>query len=193
GEKAGIFRRGKPALVESGLEGALRAFRDAASHTGSLLHEMQSEVQLEVDEASLERTRFRLQTPERAYELMTPLLGRHQAANAATAVRSAELLPVPRPIGEAAIATGIASVRWPGRLERFSLRGHPIFLDGCHNPDGAASLGRFLAKTGPKADLIFGAMADKDIESMAGELAHVVGEVRLVPACSPRAATPAEL
>jgi len=193
GEKAGIFRPGKPALVESGREEALRAFREAARRTGSILHEMVSEVLVDVDPPSTERTRFRLRTPERAYDLATPLLGEHQAANAAVAVRSAELLPAPRRLDEAAITSGVASVRWPGRLERFSRRGHSIFLDGCHNPDGAASLGRFLAKTGLRADLVFGAMADKDIESMAAELASVVDGLSLVPACSPRAATPAEL
>jgi dihydrofolate synthase / folylpolyglutamate synthase len=68
-----------------------------------------------------------------------------------------------------------------------------VFLDGCHNPDGAASLARFLAKSGLEADLIFGAMADKDIESMAAALFGAVCEVRLVPVSSARSENPAQL
>jgi len=192
-EKAGIFRRGKPALVESPLEEALQSFREAAAASGALLHEMRAEVTLEAEEPSLRETRFRLRTPRRAYELATPLLGAHQAWNAATAVRSAELLPASLEIDAGAVARGVSAVRWPGRLEQLVVRGHPVLLDGCHNPDGAGSLARFLAETGLKADLIFGAMADKDIESMAAALFGTVGEIRLVPISSPRSETPVEL
>jgi len=192
-EKAGIFRRSRPALVESPREEALQAFRDVALETGAFLHEMSAEVSLEVEEPSLEQTRFRLRTPERSYELTTPLLGQHQAWNAAAAVRAAELLPATWQIDESAVARGVSAVRWPGRLEKFLVRGHPVYLDGCHNPDGAASLALFLARTGLAGDLIFGAMADKDIAAMAAVLSEVVGEIRLVPVSSPRAAIPAEL
>jgi dihydrofolate synthase/folylpolyglutamate synthase len=192
-EKAGIFRRGKPALVQSPLEEALRSFRDAAAQSGALLHEMRAEVTLEAEELSLQETRFRLRTPRRTYELATPLPGDHQAWNAATAVRAAELLPAPLEIDAASVTRGVTAVRWPGRLERFLIRGHPVLLDGCHNPDGADSLARFLVKTGLEADLIFGAMADKDIESMAAALFGAVREVRLVPVSSPRSETSAQL
>lgn len=192
-EKAGIFRRGRPALVESPLEEALQSFREAATASGALLHEMRAEVTVEAGRPSLRETRFRLRTPRRVYELATPLLGAHQAWNAATAVRSAELLPTSLEIDAAAVARGVSAVRWPGRLEQLVVRGHPVLLDGCHNPDGAGSLARFLAETGLEADLIFGAMADKDIESMAAALFGTVGEIRLVPISSPRSETPVEL
>ena len=60
-------------------------------------------------------------------------------------------------------------------------------------PDGAAALGLFLAYTGLEADLVFGAMADKDVEGMAGVLAPMVRRIRLVPAASDRAASPEDL
>jgi dihydrofolate synthase/folylpolyglutamate synthase len=84
-------------------------------------------------------------------------------------------------------------VRWPGRLERFPARGRTILLDGCHNPAGAAALARFVADTGIAPDLVFGAMADKDVESMARALGPAFRRIRLVPSGSPRAATPGEL
>ncbi len=192
-EKAGIFRHGRPALVESPLDEAREVFRTIAAQTGAFLHEMPAEVSMEVGEPSLRGTAFRLRTPERAYALSTPLLGTHQAGNTATAVRAAELLGPDFPIEAEAIGRGVRSVRWPGRLEKFLVRGHAVLLDGCHNLDGARCLAMFLARTGLPADLVFGAMADKDIEGMVGSLADAVGEILLVPIDSPRAATPEEL
>ena len=190
-EKAGIFRRDRPALVESRVPEALRALRAAAERTGARLHETGAELRIDGVAPSLESTRFRLETPERAYDLETPLLGAHQAENAATAVRAAELLGFA--IGPEAIFRGVATVRWPGRLERFRRRGRTILLDGCHNPEGAAALRRFVADTGLTPDLVFGAMADKDIPAMADELGPLARRIRLVPAPSPRAAGPEDL
>jgi dihydrofolate synthase/folylpolyglutamate synthase len=191
-EKAGIFRRGRPALVEGTVE-AREVFRAAAASAGAVLHEMAEEVSLEIEKPSLEQSRFRLRTPERDYSLFTPLLGAHQACNAATAVRGAELLSPEFRIPPEAIRRGVASVRWPGRLERFVVRGRSVYLDGCHNPEGAESLARFLACAPLRPDLLFGAMADKDVEAMVGALAGAVSEIRLVPLNSPRGATPEEL
>ena len=129
----------------------------------------------------------------RRYALSTPLPGGHQAANAATAVRAAELLAPDFRIEPDAIVRGVGAVRWPGRLERFTVRGRAVWLDGCHNPEGAASLAAFLRQTALEADLVFGAMADKDVEAMAEALAGAVGEIRLVPVDCARAATPDEL
>ena len=191
GEKAGIFRAGKPALISSADPGVRGVFRDVAAAVGSELHEMTAETAIEVVETGLSGTRFRLKTPAREYALATPLLGAHQAENASVAVRGMELW---RPgLAEEAVVRGVAGVRWPGRLERFTARGRPIFLDGCHNPHGAEALAAFIEGAGLRPDLVFGAMADKDIESMAAFLGPRVRRIRLVPAGSPRAARPEEL
>ncbi len=191
GEKAGIFRAGRPALTASRDPGVRRVLRDASEHSGAVLHEMAEETRIELETVHLAGTRFRLETPVRRYALETPLPGAHQAENATLAVRAAELL---RPAIDAeAIVRGVASVRWPGRLERFRVRDKTVILDGCHNADGAEALQSFVTETGIKPDLIFGAMADKKIESMARALGGVVDRIRLVPAASPRAAKPEEL
>jgi dihydrofolate synthase/folylpolyglutamate synthase len=191
GEKAGIFRAGRPAVVASREPAIRRVFRQAAEAIGARLHEMVEETRVEASRPSLSGTRFRLITPRRTYELETPLLGAHQAENAAAAVRAAELWSPS--IAEETVTRGVASVRWPGRLERFEAHGKPVFLDGCHNPQGAEALARFVESTGLRADLIFGAMADKDIEAMASALGPRVRRILLVPAGSPRAATPEDL
>ena len=192
-EKAGVFRAGRPALVASRLPEALAVFDDVARQSGALLHRMADETRIEAVEASLSGTRFRLTTPGRAYELATPLAGPHQVENAATAARAAELLAPQLPFDSAAIVKGVASVRWPGRLERFAARGRTVLVDGCHNPDGAAALAAFVTGAGLRPDLVFGAMADKDVESMGAALAPAVRRIRFVPAGSPRAASTEDL
>jgi dihydrofolate synthase/folylpolyglutamate synthase len=68
-------------------------------------------------------------------------------------------------------------------------------LDGCHNPEGAEALARFLAETGRvgRCAIVFGAMSDKDIEAIAARLLPLAGSVLLAPASSPRAAGAEEL
>ncbi len=192
-EKAGVFRSGRPAVVASRLPEVVAVFREAAARTDAALHLLAEEVSIEVEASGLDGARFRLTTPSGRYALSTPLPGAHQVENAAVAVRAAELLAPAFRIGSEAIVSGVAAVRWPGRLERFERAGRTILLDGCHNPGGAEALARFVAASGRRADLIFAAMADKDIESMGAALAPAVRRVRFVSAASPRAADPAEL
>jgi dihydrofolate synthase/folylpolyglutamate synthase len=169
-EKGGIFRRGRPALGRAAAAVARVVLREAAERAGSIWHDAQEELSVEAEEASLEGERFALTTPERKIEVSTPLPGEHQAWNAALAVRAAELLPSGLlPLDPEAVARGIAAVRWPGRLERFEIGGRLVVLDGCHNPEGAEALARFLRGSGlaGRFHLLFGAMADKDVGAIA--------------------------
>jgi dihydrofolate synthase/folylpolyglutamate synthase len=193
-EKAGVFRGGRPALVASRRPEALAVFEDVARQTGAQLHRLADEVRIDLEPSSILGTRFALATLGGRYVLATPLAGAHQAENAAVAVRAAELLAPSFRVGADAVARGVEAVRWPGRLERFSIRGRPVLVDGCHNADGARALAEFLAETGLRMDLVFGAMADKDVETMGQALAPAVARIRFVRASdSPRAATAEEL
>jgi len=195
-EKAGVFRRGRPALVGWVDGEAGSALEAAAGETGAILHQAARELAISSVETSIDGTRFSLETPEGPYALATPLPGAHQAENVALAVRAAEILGVALPdLRRDAIAAGVRTTRWPGRLEKLAARGRTILLDGCHNAAGAAALARFLRDAGlaGRTRLVFGAMADKDVEAIAAVLFPAAATVRLVPAPSPRAATAAEL
>ncbi|MFM8259032.1 MAG: bifunctional folylpolyglutamate synthase/dihydrofolate synthase [Vulcanococcus sp.] len=65
-------------------------------------------------------------------------LQRHNGAVAAAAARA--LAERGWPIDDAAISRGLASARWPGRLEPRRFRGRPLLLDGAHNPPAAEAL-----------------------------------------------------
>ncbi|MFM7651373.1 MAG: bifunctional folylpolyglutamate synthase/dihydrofolate synthase [Vulcanococcus sp.] len=66
------------------------------------------------------------------------VLQRRNGAVAAAAARA--LAERGWAISEAAILQGLASARWPGRLERRRFRGRPLLLDGAHNPPAARAL-----------------------------------------------------
>lgn len=195
-EKAGVFRPGRPALVGWIEEPAASAIAAAARETGSILHEAARELAISGIETSIGGTRFSLSTPGGEYAIETPLPGAHQARNVALAARAAELLAVAVPgLRPGAIPAGAAAVRWPGRLEKLTARGRTVLLDGCHNPSGAAALAGFLRDAGlaGRVPLVFGAMADKDVEEIAASLFPAASTVRLVAAPSPRSATASEL
>jgi len=195
-EKAGIFRPGKPALIGPADAEPRAALADAALWCGAVPHFAAEEVRVGDVATGIDGTRFTVETPGGAMRLATPLPGRHQAGNVALSVRAAELLSPEFPgLGKAAIAAGTAATRWPGRLEKLSLRGRTVLVDGCHNPAAASAIAQFLGDAGlaGRARLVFGAMADKDVEGMAALLFPSFSSVRLVPAPSARAATVGEL
>src|ERR1700722_13449000 len=73
-----------------------------------------------------------------------------------------------------AIDRGLASVRWPGRLERVERAGpdaprRGFLLHAAHNPDGAEALARHvrsLAIAPGQVALVFGTLGDKDWAGM---------------------------
>ena len=103
-------------------------------------------------------------------QLRLPLLGRHQALNAAVALGivaalgEAGVADVP----DAAIVAGLAAVRWPGRLEVLHHGDQAVLLDGAHNPDGAAALAAAVDELAPglpagEAVLLLALMSDKAV------------------------------
>lgn len=111
--------------------------------------------------------------------LELPLLGRHQAANAAVALGVLEALEVSGVVElhEAAIHEGLAATQWPGRLELRELDSGWVLLDGAHNPDGAAVLATTVdalvgSLSSGRTTLLAGVMADKDVDAMVQALAR---------------------
>jgi dihydrofolate synthase/folylpolyglutamate synthase len=169
-EKAGIFKPGVPAVVAHAQPPlAMEALRDEAARRGAAFHV----------------------APSR-WEGPIALRGAHQAGNAALAAAALRLLDASGTrVGEPEIAAGIATARWPGRLEEVG----GVLLDGAHNPDGAAALAAALRALHPgrPVELVFGVLSDKDHEGMLAELAPAVRRIHLVAPHSPRARTPRSL
>jgi dihydrofolate synthase/folylpolyglutamate synthase len=84
-------------------------------------------------------------TPGGVYEdVLVPLHGAHQGANAATALAAAEAF-FGGALDPGVVEEGFSAVRMPGRLEVLGRR--PLLLvDGAHNVAGMTALGRSLAE-----------------------------------------------
>lgn len=89
------------------------------------------------------------------------LAGRHQLQNAALAVATLRLLGADAGVRAALQATH------PGRLERFSVGGRVILLDGAHNPHATAAV---AGAVGPVDVLLFGNLARKDTHATLAPL-----------------------
>ena len=116
---------------------------------------------------------------EESFELSPSLAGRFQLENALNAVAAARYLEQRGfRLSNEAIRRGIADAVWPGRLEK--LHSAPdIYLDGAHNPGAARELAIFLEQNFPgrKIWLIYGALRDKAVDEVAGQLFSQAAEV----------------
>src|SRR5262245_57308808 len=122
-------------------------------------------------------------------------MGRHQIDNALVAVRVLECLDeAGLKVPPGAIIEGLASVRWPGRLEHIRLAdGRSLLIDAAHNPAGAEALAAFLAPRGVRRPLVFAAMRDKDARGILAALLPFVSALVLTRAANPRSADPHSL
>ncbi|HVP66905.1 MAG TPA: cyanophycin synthetase [Anaeromyxobacteraceae bacterium] len=166
-EKAGIFKRGVPAVVAAAqAPEALAALRDEARRRLAPFH-----------------------VADEGWPGALGLRGPHQRGNAALAAAALRLLDASGVrVGEECVRQGLAEARWPGRLEEVA----GVVLDGAHNPDGAAALAAALPVLypGQPVELVFGVLADKDHEGMLRALGPAVRRIHLVAPDSPRARPP---
>lgn len=195
GEKAGILKRGVPVVVGRLPDEARRIIAAVAASVGAPLLDASADVRFErtgPDEAPV--TRGHLRTGRRDYgEVTIALRGTHQIGNAAVAVCLLETLDAGGvSVPPEAVARGLASVAWPGRLERRVFAdGREVLLDAAHNPDGAATLAEFLRDIGAEPrPLVFAAMRDKNIRGMLRALLPAASALVVTRASNVRSEDP---
>lgn len=124
--------------------------------------------------------RFSVRGIAATYEnLFVPLIGAHQAENAAVAIAAAEaFIGGGRPLSEAIVHAALADATSPGRLQLVSKEPLIVF-DAAHNPQGSALLARAIKDDFDleKTVVVFAVMADKDYRSMLRHLAPVVSQM----------------
>jgi dihydrofolate synthase / folylpolyglutamate synthase len=121
---------------------------------------------------ALDGTRFTLRTGDETRELRTPLIGRHQAMNAATALAMLECAGAPYAAAAADPQSALSRVRIAGRFQSVG----SIIFDVAHNPAGCAVLCETLQAVRPARPLtcLMTALRDKDWRSMMTTLAPLV-------------------
>lgn len=188
-EKAGILRKGVPALTAARGEG-LEELRAQAARLGTPLWVLGEAFALAEVEASPGGLVFRLGFGGEGRTLRTRLLGPHQAENLALAAMGGRLLGAPWE----AVEKGLLRVENPGRLERLPWPGgKELLLDGAHNLEGAWALREALRFHGLlPAAFVLAFSREKDHAAMA-EALRDLGPVVLTRYASPRSADPKAL
>lgn len=192
-EKAGILRKGRPAVAWVSDPAAARALRGRANDLGAPLRSARDNCAIEPTGTGQSVV---ITTSGGRYELEPPLAGAHQLANLALAVSAAETLAGAGWAGlhAAAIERGGAACRWPGRLEwvETDATGR-VLLDTAHNPHACAALAEYLIFLERGYTLVFGALEGKDVAGMLPPVAERAGHILLTTPSSPRGIAAGEL
>ncbi|TSE34436.1 bifunctional tetrahydrofolate synthase/dihydrofolate synthase [Tepidimonas charontis] len=184
-EKAGILRTGRPAVVSD--PAPPRSVLDRALEIGADLWLAGRDFHYSGD-----RQQWTWQGRGRRYAGLAPpaLRGANQLVNAAGVLAAVEALHPRLPVVAQAVRQGLAMVQWPGRFQ--IVPGQPVLvLDVAHNPHAVAALAESLDAMGfyPQTQMVFGAMADKDLEPMLQRLDALVDVWHFCDLPTERAAT----
>ncbi len=173
GEKAGIVKPGVPLVCLMQLPEALTRIEAVAANAG--VSPWLEGRDWQIDPA-----------------IEPGLSGAHQVRNANLAAQMLARVPAGQghdtlKIDPRHIRRGIATTRWPARLQRLGpgplterLPGRQVLVDGGHNADAAQAIARTLDGAG-SIDLVFGLMRNRRIADVLGPIAPTVRVAHVVP------------
>jgi dihydrofolate synthase/folylpolyglutamate synthase len=192
-DKAGIIKAGATCILAPQQDPEVyEVVRARCDDVGAELRDVTALYEAQIQERYVYGQSFQLTGPNGTRELRTPMLGRHQVDNAATAVAAIEALVSRRvAIPENAIPEGLARTRLRGRLEVMGQR--PLIVaDGAHNGESAAALAAALREyfEWKRCFLVIGATRDKDVRAMGFKLARLAEMIVCTGFENPRAADP---
>ncbi|WP_266075377.1 dihydropteroate synthase [Haladaptatus caseinilyticus] len=155
-------------LVTGATGDALDAIREQANDVVLVGKEADADVQATYEgRTNHTEAAISLSGSDWGVETTIPLLGEYQAQNAGIAAVLARQVA---DVSENDLASGLRKGFWPGRFE--VMRTDPlVVLDGAHNPGACEALAETVAEFDyDELHLVFGAMHDKDVQSMADAL-----------------------
>ncbi len=186
-EKAGIFKRGAPAIIGFQSDSVRDVLVREARRVGAPVFVAGEDFHIYE-----ENGRLVFEDARGLLDLPAPRLpGRHQHQNAAAAI--AALRAVAPQVQTSAIDAGLLRADWPARLQRITrgavvelaLSGAEIWIDGGHNEDGgrvlAEAMAEFEEKTPRPLALICGAQTTKDVAALLRHFVGLAREVIAVP------------
>ncbi|MXY59767.1 MAG: bifunctional folylpolyglutamate synthase/dihydrofolate synthase [Chloroflexi bacterium] len=187
--KAGSIKGAQPVVSAPQVPGAMAVIRARAEAMGAPLTEVGRDVTCVQEAHDLSGQTLLVETPRDRYHIRLPLLGAHQAENAAVAVAALEQTPLS--LSRDSIEAGLTAVRWDGRFQLLSTNPY-VVVDGAHNPYSMARLRETVQEYLPHArvHLVFGASGDKQVDLLTEEAAAFADEVWTVASRHPRATHP---
>lgn len=200
-EKAGIFKKDRPALTFQQDAKIIAAMREFAERAGAQFQVVGDDIEFSFRFESSPQlgphTRVGLSSERNVYEhVPTPLPGEHQAMNTGLVLAILDKLAARGfELPEGKVIAGLEKTVLPGRME-IIWRQPRVMIDGAHNP---AALGALVRSVGAHVSYdsmvtIFGCAADKDVDEMLRRLATGADKVIFTRSRgNPRACDPAEL
>ncbi|MEO7391474.1 MAG: bifunctional tetrahydrofolate synthase/dihydrofolate synthase [Ramlibacter sp.] len=189
GEKAGIMRAGKPAIVSDPVPP--QRVLDRAIEIGADLWTLGRDFNFSGDQQQWAWAGRGRRYAGLAYPA---LRGANQLVNASGVLAALEALRERLPVTAQAVRNGLAMVELPARFQ--IVPGQPaLVLDVAHNPHSVAALAANLDAMGfyPTTHAVFGAMADKDLGQMLAKMGPLVDRWYFTDLPTPRAETAAAL
>jgi dihydrofolate synthase/folylpolyglutamate synthase len=181
GEKAGIFKRGRVAVIGEQDRRIRELLAERARSAGaSSVRVVADELRLLDVEVDDRGTTCDVEWRGQRRCLRTPLAGAHQAANLAFSLVMLDAVGDPLRVGIEEASRNLARVRLPGRFQRV---GRFIF-DVAHNPAGAMVLAEAITAVAPPAPVaaLVCVLVDKDWREMMRTLSRVVSRFVLTMA-----------
>lgn len=192
-EKAGIIKEDVPVITCERKPEALSVIESTCARKRSSVRRISREFDVSMVKQTSRGTQFDYHGLRTVRGLRTKLLGGFQAENAAAALAALEGLSEDLAVTEEDIRKGLASIRWPGRLDIVSRR-PLVILDGSHNPDGVATTVSVLTSLDLQPlTFVVGCMDDKDARGIVRALAPVASKIIITQARYKRALPAASL
>ena len=159
-EKAGIIKRGVPLITANQVNNVSKILEKRIREKESIMHTCPNPESVKL---SSDGTSFEVY----GNNFSTPLIGEHQAQNAALAMASIKLFN-PK-ISYETIGKGLRNVHWPGRLQLVSDK---TYYDVAHNESGVKSVLDNLSRMFPTSKF-YGLLClkgDKEIDCIADSI-----------------------
>jgi dihydrofolate synthase/folylpolyglutamate synthase len=199
-EKAGIFKRGVPAVTVQQAPEALRVLKSKAlavkaplSITGK---DIDFSYRFETSREHGPHTRICLTTKTSKFEhLRVPLHGKHQAINCGLALAMLDKLKASGyEIDNDKAAAGLKEVSLAGRMEMIC-HDPRIMIDAAHNAASIRALVHAIGQNVPYDSMviIFGCNSDKDVAGMLAQLQYGADKVIFTRSNSAKAMSPQDL
>ena len=166
GEKGGIIKQDTPVVTGVHQKRAISVIESIAKERSAPLFRLGKDFRTR----RLTGGGFAYYGIETSFKAVRPTLaGGHQVENTAMAIAACEILNGNglAQLSEKEIFSGIANVRWPGRLEVITERPR-VILDGAHNLGAARQLAKHLANTekSRKITMVVGMLDDKPFQTI---------------------------
>ncbi len=189
-EKAGIIKENTPIVIGKMDEKYAKIIKEVANKKNAPIFEFGKDFSINNIRIDKLGTTFDFQSSNFTFKnIITNLLGKHQANNASVALMSFLLFMKNKNINKDKIYLGLNKVNWQGRMQIISQK-PTVIIDGAHNEEGIKILTKNLKKLFPnqKIRFVLAILRDKKLATIIKDICEISDKIYLTKNSSKRAA-----